>query len=152
MGISGTDYLPAVPESGQVEARLAEILATPDPSERALELFCFCVRSQLFWDGNKRLATMLASKILIENGIGVLTIGAKTALAFNEGLLHYYNTADSTRLKAALQACVKTMEKQPFPLENRLAAAKAQADAQQAAQSIPEQAPKPKDKNLGLER
>lgn len=108
VGISGTAYRPEIPVSARVEVRLREINAISDPIERGTELFCYAVHSQLFWDGNKRTATMAATKILIEGCAGVLTIDEKNALEFNKSLLHYYNTADKTPLKAILKKCIKT--------------------------------------------
>jgi|GEM_PF-6229089 len=48
-----------------VEKRIEEIYNIPDIYERAIEYFCYSVRGQLFWDGNKRTSTIIASKILI---------------------------------------------------------------------------------------
>lgn len=125
VGISGTDYEPEVPEPEAVAAKLAEIAKMANPEERALEYFCYAVRSQLFWDGNKRTSTMLASKVLIENGCGVLTIDPKHALAFNEGLLHYYNTNEPELLKQALRDCVKHIDMgERVPVSQRLEQAK----------------------------
>lgn len=84
-----------------------EIYNIPDIYERAIEYFCYSVRGQLFWDGNKRTSTIIASKILISEGKGVLTIGKKEALSFNEALLHFYDTADSRLLKECLMGCIK---------------------------------------------
>jgi Fic family protein len=110
VGIGGTEYLPPVPRREDVVKQLEAIGGIAGPTERAAAYFCYAVRSQLFWDGNKRTSTIVASKILIEAGAGVLTIGKASAVAFNEALLHYYDTADSRQLRACLLACVKTME------------------------------------------
>lgn len=130
VGISGTDYLPPVPEPETVEKAIAKINGIADPTERAMEYFCYAVRSQLFWDGNKRTSTMVASKILIQNSVGVLTIDVKNAQRFNEGLNHYYNTADKSLLIDALKGCIKTMDLQPekTTIKDKLAASKVEAD------------------------
>ena len=54
--------------------------------ERALEYFAYACKQHLFWDGNKRTSTMVASKILIESGEGILTIGKDHAEEFNRTL------------------------------------------------------------------
>lgn len=110
VGVSGTDYEPPVPEKDCVERELDGIMRYSDPKERAEEYFCYAVRSQLFWDGNKRTSTIVASKILIEAGVGVLTIGKADAVDFNETLLHYYDTADPEPLKRCLDHCIKTLD------------------------------------------
>ena len=111
VGIGGTEYVPPIPDKERVETRLQEISAIVDPTEKALEYFCYAVRGQLFWDGNKRTSTIVASKLLMENGSGVLTIGKKEALPFNEALLHYYDTADEKPLKSCLRGCIRTIDR-----------------------------------------
>ena len=50
------------------------------------------MRSQLFWDGNKRTSMIIANKIMIENGKGIITIKEENLLKFNTLLTNYYNT------------------------------------------------------------
>ncbi len=109
VGIGGTDYIPTVPNMTDVENKLESINKLKDDTEKAIEYFCYAVKSQLFWDGNKRTSTILASKILIESGNGVLTIGKSNALNFNETLLHYYDTDDKKPLKDCLYQCIRTL-------------------------------------------
>lgn len=117
VGISGTDYMPPVPQKDLVEKELERIKKISDVQDRAMEYFCYAVRAQLFWDGNKRTSTVVASKMLIEAGAGVLTIGKASALDFNDALLHYYDTADSGPLKQCLMGCIKTMQRNPAPVQ-----------------------------------
>jgi Fic family protein len=111
VGVSGTDYLPPIPVKEEVEKTLDDINKISDAIERAIEYFCYAVRGQLFWDGNKRTSTIISSKILIEAGQGVLTIGKSNALNFNETLLHFYDTADKEPLKECLRKCIKTLDR-----------------------------------------
>lgn len=111
VGVSGTDYVPPIPKREEVEERLKDINRIPDARERAIEYFCYAVREQLFWDGNKRTSTIVSSKILIEAGQGVLTIGKSNALNFNETLLYLYDTGDKNPLKECLKNCIKTIER-----------------------------------------
>ena len=111
VNISGTTYMPPIPQQKTVQKELERIATISGAQERALEAFCYLTRAQLFWDGNKRLATIVASKMLIETGVGVLTIGKAKAQEFNETLLHYYDTADSRPLKQCLAGCIKTMKR-----------------------------------------
>lgn len=59
-------------------------------------------RGQYFWDGNKRTSLMLANKILISAGAGIMTITDKYMEQFNVLLLEYYNTGKSSELKRFL--------------------------------------------------
>ncbi len=103
VGISGTDYLPPVPEYETVKQELEGILnADASATEKALAAFAWGTRGQFFWDGNKRTSMTLANKILISAGAGMLTITDRHMEQFNELLLYYYNTGDSGELKGFL--------------------------------------------------
>jgi hypothetical protein len=117
VNISRTTYTPPIPQQKAIEKELERIATIPGVQERALEAFCYLARAQLFWDGNKRVATIVASKMLIEAGVGVLTIGKTKAREFNETLLHYYDTADSGPLKQCLISCIKTMQRNSAPVQ-----------------------------------
>ena len=111
VGVGGTDYVPPIPDKKDVEKNLDAINKIPDAAERSAEYFCYAVRAQLFWDGNKRTSTIVSSKILMEEGRGVLTIGKSDALNFNEALLYFYDTEDKCKLKECLYQCIRTMER-----------------------------------------
>lgn len=59
-------------------------------------------RGQFFWDGNKRTSLLLANKILVSAGAGILTITDKYMEQFNALLLDYYTTGNDTELKQFL--------------------------------------------------
>lgn len=103
VGISGTDYMPPIPQQEAVQQELADILnAGISATEKALNAFVWGARGQFFWDGNKRTSLTLANKILIEAGAGILTITDKHMEQFNVLLLDYYNTGTSNTLKVFL--------------------------------------------------
>ena len=101
--ISGTEYLPPLPDRTQAAARLQAILTAPgSATEKALDAFLWGTRAQLFWDGNKRTSLALANKLLLSAGAGMLTITEKRMEQFNELLLAYYDTGDGKALKQFL--------------------------------------------------
>lgn len=103
VGISGTDYMPPIPQQEAVQQELADILNTDvSATEKALNAFVWGARGQFFWDGNKRTSLTLANKILVEAGAGILTIADKHMEQFNVLLLDYYNTGISDTLKVFL--------------------------------------------------
>ena len=104
VGISGTDYEPPVPNKEKTAEELKNILSAPDVSstDKALEAFTWGARGQFFWDGNKRTSLMLANKILVSSGSGIMTITDKYMEQFNTLLLNYYNTGKSEELKQFL--------------------------------------------------
>ena len=71
-------------------------------TEKALDYFLFACRSQLFWDGNKRTASIVANKIMIEAGVGVLIVEEKYLRRFNKLMIDYYETADKSKIKPFL--------------------------------------------------
>lgn len=104
VGISGTDYVPPIPEKEQVITTLEDIVSDKGmtATDKALEVFTWGTRGQYFWDGNKRTSLMLANKILISAGAGIMTITDKYMEQFNVLLLEYYNTGKSSELKRFL--------------------------------------------------
>ena len=101
--ISGTEYLPPIPQEEQAREELQKILTAPvTATEKALDAFLWGTRSQLFWDGNKRTSLVLANKIMIAAGVGMLTITDKHMEQFNSLLVRYYDTGDGEALKAFL--------------------------------------------------
>ena len=101
VAISGTDYIPPVPNTEDVQRELSAILTAEDTTatERALTAFAWGARGQLFWDGNKRTSLVLANKVLLQAGAGMLTISEKHMEQFNVQLLTYYNSGDMEPLK-----------------------------------------------------
>lgn len=103
VGISGTDYKPPVPEFSAVERVLSAIIeSNATATEKALQLFCWGARAQLFWDGNKRTSLTVANKVLVSSGAGILTITDKHMEEFNVLLLNFYNTGEASELKKFL--------------------------------------------------
>lgn len=103
VGISGTDYLPPVPCEDDVRKKLEKIMNSDSTAtDKALEIFAWGTRGQLFWDGNKRTSMTLANKILIMSGAGILTITDSHMERFNTLLLDYYNTGNAEELKQFL--------------------------------------------------
>jgi len=103
VAISGTDYMPPIPQEEEVRKELQAMLDMPtSATEKALCAFVWGTRAQLFWDGNKRTSLTLANKILLAAGAGMLTISEKHMEQFNALLLAYYDTGEAEELKAFL--------------------------------------------------
>ncbi len=103
VGISGTDYMPPIPKEKIVEQELSAILQEDvTDTTKAINAFAWGTRGQFFWDGNKRTSLMLANKILIVAGAGIMTITDKYLEEFNGLLLGYYDTGKSDNLKIFL--------------------------------------------------
>lgn len=109
VGISGTDYIPPIPEEKIVLIDLFNILHSQNSvTEKALNLFMYLCKQQLFWDGNKRTAMIVVNKYLIENGKGIFQISEKNIEEFNTLLSEYYSTDEKDELKNFLyHNCIK---------------------------------------------
>ena len=112
VGISGTEYMPPVPSENGAESDLAAIMGrNTTGTEKALAVFLWGARAQLFWDGNKRTSMTVANKILISAGAGILTITDQRMEQFNTLLLDYYNTGEGEALKLFLYSnCIQGIE------------------------------------------
>ena len=100
--ISGTSYLPDVPNPEIVSHQIADILSAKDTTDtdKAIAMLLYLMRTQLFLDGNKRIATFACNKILISTGHGIFSIPPELKEEFAEKLIHYYETADPADLTA----------------------------------------------------
>lgn len=104
------DFIPLIPVKEKVIEELNRIMKIKDDIERAVEYFAYACKQQLFWDGNKRTSTIVASKILIESGNGILTIGKDNAEDFNTTLNNWYLYDELQPLKNCLKKCIKTLD------------------------------------------
>ena len=99
VGISGTEYIPPIPNEAKVKAELSQILQEVNSTERAIDLMLWGMRSQLFWDGNKRTSMLAANKIMIENGCGCIAVKQDNMQEFNSLLSEYYTTGNKDKIK-----------------------------------------------------
>lgn len=88
--ISGTDYVPPVPTKESADIILKEIQEIQSPTERAIVAMLRLMKAQLFWDGNKRTSMLVANKLMIENGCGIISVPNEKLEEFNEILCGYY--------------------------------------------------------------
>ena len=122
VGITGTDYVPINPREkpGKLEALFDEtlskfnILKKDFPIEASLDYLVIAIKSQFFWDGNKRTALATANLAMLQSGNGVIGISDHNAKAFNTTLKHYYNTDDKRPLIETLyNKCINTYHFDP---------------------------------------
>lgn len=99
VGITGTSWRPKLPEECNYDEELKNILAINNDLERCIEIFCWIQRSQMFVDGNKRVANLVANKEMIKYGQGILTVPVEEIGNFLPKLISYYETGNSEELK-----------------------------------------------------
>ena len=112
VGISGTSYIPNIPLKEEVETKINEIMNTENITLRAIKYMLYGMRSQLFWDGNKRTSTIVANKIMIENGKGIILVQEEYILEFNKLLTEFYDTNNDEKIiKFIYDNCIVGIEK-----------------------------------------
>lgn len=77
---------------------LDEIEKIQDIELKALKYFCYIARTQMFIDGNKRVAQLMANKVLIEHDIGIFQIPIEKLEKFKELLIEFYESDDDKKI------------------------------------------------------
>ena len=90
-------YVPPMLTEDEVKNQYDKILNQEiSDTEKALRLFLFISKNQIFWDGNKRTALLTANKIMFSQGVGLLSVPESVFAKFNEPLSMYYNSNQSS--------------------------------------------------------
>lgn len=96
--IGGTSWEPEMPHTGIIMDSIKEIEQIEDVELRALKYFCYIARTQMFIDGNKRVAQLMANKVLIENNVGIFQIPIEKLEEFKGLLIEFYETGDDRKI------------------------------------------------------
>ena len=92
--IGGTSYVPPLPIESVVIERIEEIKRlNKEAIDIAIELCMYCMKTQIFKDGNKRASVIFANHYLIAKGNGFLVIPEKEVPEFKKLLVEYYEGA-----------------------------------------------------------
>ena len=111
VGINGVDYIPDIPKEEEVIDNIKKILKIENITERSLNLMLYLMRSQIFWDGNKRTSMIVANKLLIENGCGIITVRENDINEFNTLLTEFYNINNKDKIiKFLYNKCIFGLE------------------------------------------
>lgn len=106
--IGGTSWEPEMPHTGIIIDTLGNIEQIEDIELRALKYFCYVARSQMFIDGNKRVAQLIANKVLIQNDIGIFQIPIEKLEEFKMLLIEFYETDNDEKIIDFMRAyCIK---------------------------------------------
>ena len=102
--IGGTSYVPPLPIELDVKECIAGIVADGgEPVEVAARLCLYCMKTQIFNDGNKRTAVIFANHYLIGQAAGLLVIPEKDVPEFKRLLVAYYEDKDSGEMVAFMK-------------------------------------------------
>lgn len=95
--IGGSSYVPPLPNELDVKEKIREIIEESDEViNTAIKLCLYCMKTQIFLDGNKRASVIFANHYLISHGGGFLVIPEKEVPEFKRLLVKYYDGEDIT--------------------------------------------------------
>ncbi len=96
--IGGTSWEPEMPHTGVIMESIEEMERIEDIELKALKYFCYIARTQMFIDGNKRVAQLMANKVLIENNVGIFQVPIELLEQFKELLIQFYESGDDGKI------------------------------------------------------
>ena len=98
--IGGTSYIPPLPIESIVKEQIEAILREDaDEVDIAIKLCLYCMKTQIFNDGNKRAAVIFANHFMIARGQGMLVIPESYVPEFKRLLVAYYEDRDAGEIR-----------------------------------------------------
>ena len=89
--IGGTSCIPPLPIKSVVIEKSNEIRSQKkEPIDIAIELCLYCMKTQVFLDGNKRASVIFANHYLIAHGMGFIVIPEEKVPKFKKLLVEFY--------------------------------------------------------------
>lgn len=106
--ITGSSYIPSIPLKDNIIESLNKIInSNISEYEKTIEICLFCMKSQIFIDGNKRTAVIFANHYLISKGKGILAIPYNKVDEFKSLLIKYYENNSEEVKEFLLKECIK---------------------------------------------
>ena len=107
VSISGTSWVPGFPFESDIKDDITTIMNKRiSDHNKAIELLLYVTKKQMFLDGNKRCAVILANHYLISKGKGLIVIPADKTEEYKILLLEYYETDKTSKIKEFLKKCI----------------------------------------------
>ena len=104
VSIGGSTYVPPIPNEIDVKVTINNIIASDVSNiDKAIELCLYCMKTQIFNDGNKRASVIFANHFLISQGEGLIVIPEKEVPEFRKLLVNYYENKDTNTIKTFMK-------------------------------------------------
>ena len=104
VAIGGSTYVPPIPNEDKIKEDLKNIIDSDSSIlDKAIELLLYTMKSQIFIDGNKRVAVIFANHYLISKGKGLLVIPYNLVPEFKRLLVNYYESNDEGKIRDFLE-------------------------------------------------
>ena len=98
--IGGTSYIPPLPIETVVKENIEALLREDaEDLDIAINLCLYCMKTQVFNDGNKRAAVIFANHFMISKGQGLLVIPESHVSEFKGLLVAYYEDRDNGEIR-----------------------------------------------------
>ncbi len=103
--IGSSSYIPPIPIESDVKEKIDEIItAQEDAIDVAINICLYCMKTQIFNDGNKRASVIFANHFLISKGGGLLVIPENYVSEFKKMLVNYYENDKLDEIKAFMKS------------------------------------------------
>ena len=102
--IGGTSYVPPLPIEYEVKEKIENIIGARGPViDKAISLCLYCMKTQIFIDGNKRASIIFANHYMIQNAEGLLVVPESEVEEFKSLLVTYYEGQSEDEITAFLK-------------------------------------------------
>ena len=110
VAIGGTSYVPPLPIETVVKENIDTILIDgTDEVDTAIRLCLYCMKAQIFNDGNKRASVIFANHYMISKGQGLIVIPESHVPEFKRLLVAYYEERDNGEIMEFMRSkCWRT--------------------------------------------
>ena len=111
--MAGTEWIPKIPYISDIEKLIKEINSIENDTERIITFMCKLMKLQLFNDGNKRTAMLIANHELIKNGRGIISVSQDNKVEFGTKLISYYEDEEKLQdlIEFIYNKCLYGIEK-----------------------------------------
>lgn len=99
--MAGTNWKPELPSKEKLDALLEDYSKEQNETYKIIVLMCKLMKMQLFNDGNKRTAMLIANHELIRQGKGIISIAEENKVEFGTKLIEFYE--DENNLQSLVE-------------------------------------------------
>lgn len=100
--IGGYSYIPLIPNEIDVKENIDQIIHS-EKNDIDIELTLYCMKTQIFIDGNKRASIIFANHYMIQHELGLLVVPENIVSEFKALLIAYYEERNEIEIKEFLK-------------------------------------------------
>ena len=97
--IGSTRQKLGLPIESKIKEEIEDIKTIANPTEQAITMMLYLMRSQIFGAGNKITGMLSANQIMISNGVGIISIPIELQRDFYKMLVEFYDTSRMDDIK-----------------------------------------------------